>query len=266
MLTGATPSEPARPHKQPLVGVTVLDFGQIYAAPYATLLLALNGATVIKVEPLHGEPLRKRNAVKETGADLPFYILNSNKRGVTLNLKDPRGLQLAWRLTALADVVVENFRPGMMESYGLGAAAMRERHPQLIYASCSGYGKTGAYRDLPAMDLTIQAMCGVMTSTGYPENAPVKAGPAIADFLGGIHLYGAITTALYRRAVTGEGSTVDVAMLEAVYPSLMSNLGLYLGARTPPPDRTGNRHGGLAVAPYNVFPTLDGHIAIITVS
>jgi CoA:oxalate CoA-transferase len=254
------------PSPGPLAGVTVLDLGQIYAAPYATLLLALAGARVIKVEPLHGEPLRKRNAVKDTGADLPFYMLNSGKQGITLNLKDPRGQELAWRLVGLADVVVENFRPGMMERYGLGAAALREHYPRLIYASCSGYGKTGAYRDLPAMDLTIQAMSGVMASTGFVENPPVKAGAAMADFFGGIHLYGAIMTALYRRAMTGEGATVDVAMLEAVYPSLMSNVALYLGARTPPPERTGNRHGGLACAPYNVYPTQDGHIAVITVS
>jgi CoA:oxalate CoA-transferase len=259
-------SGPEPPAPGPLAGVTVLDLGQIYAAPYATLLLALGGARVIKVEPLHGEPLRKRNAVKDTGADLPFYMLNSGKQGITLNLKDPRGQELAWRLSGLADVVVENFKPGMMERYGLGAAALRERYPRLIYASCSGYGKTGAYRDLPAMDLTIQAMSGVMASTGFPENPPVKAGAAMADFFGGIHLYGAIMTALYRRAMTGEGATVDVAMLEAVYPSLMSNVALYLGARTPPPERTGNRHGGLACAPYNVYPTRDGHIAVITVS
>jgi CoA:oxalate CoA-transferase len=106
----------------------------------------------------------------------------------------------------------------------------------------------------------------VMASTGFVENPPVKAGSAVADFFGGIHLYGAIVTALYQRAVTGKGARLDVAMLDSVYPSLLSNLGALLGAASPPPPRTGNRHGGLAVSPYNVYPTKDGYLAIITVT
>jgi CoA:oxalate CoA-transferase len=109
-------------------------------------------------------------------------------------------------------------------------------------------------------------MSGVMTSNGFTENPPVKAGPALADFFGGIHLYGAIVTALYQRAVTGRGARLDVAMLDSVYPSLLSNLGLLLGADSPPPPRAGNRHGGLAVSPYNVYPTKDGYLAVITVT
>jgi formyl-CoA transferase len=263
----SNPSGVAQPNiGNPLAGVRVIDLGQIYAAPYATLLMALNGAEIIKIEPLTGEPLRKRNTVKNSGAELPFYLMNAGKQGITLNLKSPRGRELLGDLLVGADILVENFRPGVMDRLGLGATHLRERFPQLIYASCSGYGQSGAYRDLPAMDLTIQAMSGVMAATGFIENGPVKTGPAVADFFGGIHLYGAIVTALYRRAVTGDGATVDVAMLEAVYPSLMSNLGLLLGSATPPPERTGNRHGGLAQAPYNVYPTANGHIALITVS
>ena len=247
----------------PFAGVTVVDLGQIYNAPYATLLLALGGADVIKVEPLTGENLRGRGRVRGAGA--PFGMLNSNKRDVTLNLKDPRGVALLERMVAKADVFVENFRPGVTDKLGIGAQRLHEVNPMLIYASGSGYGSTGPYRDLPAMDITIQAMSGIMSVTGFPDREPVKAGPAISDFMGGIHLFGAITSALYQREKTGRGTTVEAAMLDAVYPSLMSSLGLYFGGTGDIPTRTGNRHSGMAEAPYNVYPASDGHIALICV-
>ena len=249
---------------QPLEDVTVVDLGQIYNAPYATLLMALAGANVIKIEPLSGESLRSRGRV--AGAGSPFAMLNSNKQAVTLNLKDPRGIQILKDMVSKADVVVENFRPGIMEKLGVGSAYLRELNPRLVYAAGSGYGSTGPYRDYPAMDITIQAMSGIMSVTGYPDQPPVKAGPAVADFLGGIHLYGAIMTALYQRGVTGEGTTVEVAMLDAVYPSLMSSLGLFFGGTGEIPSRTGNRHSGLAEAPYNVYPASDGYVSLICVS
>jgi CoA:oxalate CoA-transferase len=248
----------------PFEGVTVVDLGQIYNAPYATLLLALNGANVIKVEPLKGENLRGRGKV--AGAGAPFGMLNSNKKAVTLNLKDPRGVQLLEQLVARADVMVENFRPGVTDKLGVGPARMHEVNPRLIYASGSGYGSTGPYRDMPAMDITIQAMAGIMSVTGFPDREPVKAGPAISDFMGGIHLYGAITSALYQRERTGRGSVVEAAMLDSVYPTLMSSLGLYFGSTGDVPTRTGNRHSGLAESPYNVYPASDGHVALICVS
>lgn len=253
----------------PLEGVVVVDLGQIYNAPYATLLLALAGAQVIKVEPLGGELSRTRRRIN-LGSGLAFHMLNSNKRCVTLNLKDPRGRELLMELTDRADVLVENFRPGVMDRLGCGPEALRARNPRLVYAAGSGYGQTGRYRDLPAMDLTVQAMSGAVASTGFPDEGPVKSGPALSDFLGGIHLYGAIVTALVQQARTGRGATLDVAMIDAVYPSLMSNAGPFVGAALeggpPPPERTGNRQGGLAESPYNVYPTKDGHIAVICVT
>jgi len=248
----------------PFAGVTVVDLGQIYNAPYATLLLALGGANVIKVEPLTGENLRGRGRVKGAGA--PFAMLNSNKKAVTLNLKDPEGVALLERMIVKADVFVENFRPGVTEKLGIGADHLHAINPRLIYASGSGYGSTGPYRDLPAMDITIQAMSGIMSVTGYPDRPPVKAGPAMSDFMGGIHLFGAITSALYQRERTGHGTTVEAAMLDAVYPSLMSSLGLYFGSTGEVPSRTGNRHSGLAESPYNVYPASDGFVALICVS
>lgn len=248
----------------PFEGVTVVDLGQIYNAPYATLLLALGGANVIKVEPLAGENLRGRGRV--AGAGAPFGMLNSNKRDVTLNLKEPQGTEILERMVEKADVFVENFRPGVTDKLGIGPKRLRELNPMLIYASGSGYGSTGPYRDLPAMDITIQAMSGIMAVTGFPDREPVKAGPAISDFMGGIHLFGAITSALYQREKTGHGTTVEAAMLDAVYPSLMSSLGLFFGSTGDIPTRTGNRHSGMAESPYNVYPASDGHVALICVS
>lgn len=254
---------------RPLDGVTVVDLGQIYNAPYATLLLALAGARVIKVEPVTGELSRTRRRVN-LGAGIAFYMLNSNKQCVTLNLKDPRGRQLLTDLSDRADVLVENFRPGVMDRLGLGPTVLRRRNPRLIFASGSGYGQDGAYRDLPAMDLTVQAMTGVVASTGFPDQTPLKAGPALSDFLGGIHLFGAITTALYRQARTDEGAVLDVAMIDSVLPALMSNIGPLVAAgiegTEPPPERTGNRQGGLAESPYNIYATSDGHIALVCIT
>jgi crotonobetainyl-CoA:carnitine CoA-transferase CaiB-like acyl-CoA transferase len=193
-------------------------------------------------------------------------MLNSNKHGVTLNLKSERGRDLLKQMAVKADVLVENFRPGVMERLGLGAETLRALNPRLIYASSSGYGTSGPYKDYPAMDITVQAMSGVMSTTGFPDRDPVKAGPAICDFLAGIHLHSAIVTALFQRERTGVGSRVEVAMFDSTYPSLMSSLGLFFGSGGDVPLRTGNRHNGLAEAPYNAYATRDGHVALICVS
>ncbi|NPD21495.1 CaiB/BaiF CoA transferase family protein [Alterinioella nitratireducens] len=250
--------------RRPLDGVTVIDLGQIYNGPYATFLMAMAGAKVIKIEPPEGEKMRRRGAVG--GAMLPFAMLNSNKQFVTLNLKSPVGLALLHRMVAKADIVLENFAPGTMDRLGAGYETLRALNPRLIYAAGTGYGSYGPNRDMLAMDLTVQAMAGVMASTGFPDRPPVKAGPALCDFFGGIHLYGAVMTALVRRERTGEGSQVEVSMLESVYPALSSTLGLYYGLGGENPPRTGNRHGGMAEAPYNVYPCSDGWVAMLCVS
>jgi CoA:oxalate CoA-transferase len=247
----------------PLHGITVIDLGQIYNAPYATLLMALAGARVIKVEPRGGENLRGRG---RAGASAPFAMLNSNKQAVTLNLKHPEGRGLLEQLAARADVLVENFRPGVMAGLGLSPDHLRAASPRLVYAAGSGFGSAGPYRNYPAMDLTIQAMSGAMAVTGFPDREPVKSGPAIGDFAGGIHLYGAIITALFERERTGRGCYVEVAMLDAIYPSLMSSLGLFFSGTGEAPGRTANRHSGLAESPYNVFPASDGYLALICVT
>ena len=248
----------------PLEGVTVVDLGQIYNGPYCTFLMAMAGAKIIKVEARGGENLRRRGVVG--GAALPFAMLNSNKTFATLNLKAARGCELLRQMVKKADVLVENFAPGAMERLGVGYDLLRTVNPRLIYGSGSGFGRSGPNKNYPAMDLTVQAMAGIMNVTGFADRPPVKAGPALCDFFGGVHLYGAIMTALYEREKTGAGRLVEVSMQEAVYASLSSNLGLHHSMGNSVPPRTGNRHGGLAESPYNVYPTVDGHIAIICVS
>jgi formyl-CoA transferase len=222
--------------------------------------MAMAGAHVIKVEPHSGEHLRSRGDMG--GAALPFAMLNSNKQAVTLNLKSDAGKQLLKDMVAKADVLVENFAPGVMDRLGVGTAVLQEINPRLIYASSSGYGKTGPYRDYPAMDLVMQAMSGVMDVTGFPDQPPVKSGPAVCDFSAGVHLYGAVMTALFERERTGLGRVVEVAMQDAIYASLASNIGMHHASKGNGPSRTGNRHGGLGISPYNVYPTNDGYVVI----
>lgn len=250
---------------RPLEGITVLDLGHIYQAPYCGFLLAMAGATVIKIEPPSGEPLRRRTKV--AGGSVPMAMLNSNKLGLSLDLKNAEGREVFLRLVDRADVVIENFAPGAMDRLGLGHAALRARNPRLIYAAASGYGRTGPDRDRLAMDLTVQAAAGIMHTTGFADGPPTKAGPTVCDFLGGTHLYGALMTALFARERTGEGAYVEVAMQDAAYATLASAIGMHFGReREGVPPRTGNRHAGLAMAPYNVYPAADGWIAIIVVT
>lgn len=249
----------------PLAGVSVLDLGQIYQGPYASFLMAKAGADVVKVEPVHGEPSRTRANVGR-GASLSMAMLNANKRGVTLNLKTERGRDLLKAMVERADVLVENFAPGVMDALGVGWSVLHGVNPRLIYASATGFGLSGPDHANLAMDLTIQAYSGMMSITGFPDGPPVRAGPSIADFLGGVHLYGGVVTALYERTTSGVGRLVEVAMEEAVYPTLASNLGLLYSRAGAIPPRVGNRHGGLALAPYNVYPTNDGYVALICVT
>src|SRR5271156_5393538 len=202
----------------PLADVTVIDFGQIFQGPYATLLMAKAGAFVIKIEPPRGEPGRRR-ADPGKSATLPFAMLNQNKHAVTLNLKLERGRNLLFRMVERADVLLENFSPGTMDNLGVGWSRLRELNPRLIYATGTGFGISGPDRDNLAMDMTIQAASGIMSVTGFPDGPPMKAGPTLVDFMGGIHLYGAILTALFERERSGEGRLVEVAMQETVYSS-----------------------------------------------
>ncbi len=243
---------------RPLAGITVLDFGQVYQGPYATMLMAKAGADVIKIEPPLGEPLRRR-APAGKSTTFPIAMLNGNKRAITLNLKHERGRDLLFRMVAKADVLLENFAPGVMDRLGVGWSVVSRINPRLVYASGTGYGLSGPDRDNLAMDLTIQAVSGLISVTGLPDEPPLKAGPAVVDFLSGIHLYAATITALFEREHTGKGRLVEVAMQEAAYATLTSQLEAYWQTGEVPP-RTGNSSHGRV--PINVYPTNDGYVAM----
>lgn len=252
-----------QPRPLPLDGVTVLDLGQIYQGPYAGFLLAQSGARVIKIEGPDGEAARQR------GPNLAFAMLNTGKECVKLDLKEPDGLAAFMKLVETADVVLMNFAPGVPERLGISYEEVSAVNPKIVYAHACGFGVrnldgTPTTTTIPAMDLTVQAHSGAMSLTGEADGPPMKAAAAYIDFLGGTHLYGAITSALYEVATTGRGRSVEVAMADAAYFTLAT--GLTTWQSTGAPARNGNRHSGLSMAPYNVYTCADGHIAIICVA
>ncbi|MHB8695716.1 MAG: CaiB/BaiF CoA transferase family protein [Solirubrobacteraceae bacterium] len=241
--------------------VVVLDLGQAFMGPYCGLLMQRLGADVIKVEPPSGEPYRRPTPIKGVEA-VQFSLLNAGKRSLCIDLKQPQGRELFLDLATRADVVIQNYAPGAFERL-VGIDELLERNSRLIVASGSGYGSTGPYSPMSAMDLTIQAMSGVMSTTGFEDGVPVRTGPSVVDFMGGTHLFGAIMAALVQRVKTGRGQRVEVALYDAILPALASNIGGYFDSDGETPERTGNRHGGLATSPYNAYRTADGHIAIL---
>lgn len=247
---------------EPLKGITVLDLGQVYNGPYCGFLLAQAGARVIKVEAPNGETLRHR--ALDTSQRYPFALLNGGKECITVNIKHPEGAGLLRRLASRADVLLENLAPGTMSRHGLGSEVLREDNPRLIYARSTAFGGSGPYSEYLGMDITIQAISGMMSITGEADGPPLKAGAAICDFLAGIHLYGGIVSALYQREKTGLGAMVDISMQDCMFPPMATAIGSYFftGGQLP---RTGNRHPALSAAPYNLYPTKDGDVAIICI-
>jgi crotonobetainyl-CoA:carnitine CoA-transferase CaiB-like acyl-CoA transferase len=240
----------------PLAGLLVLDLGQVYQGPYAALLMAQAGASVVKIEPPSGEPLRTRELVGRK--TLPaMATLNQHKRAITLNLKHARGRELLVALAKKADVLIENYAPGVMDRLGVGASALMAANPRLVYATGSGYGLSGPDRDHLALDFTVQAASGAMSVTGFPDGPPVKAGPTWIDFLSGTHLYAGVMTALFERERTGRGRLVEVAMLDAAIHTLASQLE-WITDKGEVPPRVGNQQGSYMLAPYNAYATKDG--------
>lgn len=247
----------------PLDDIRVLDLTHFYNGPYGTLLLSYLGAEVIKIEPPgHGEGMRALYRAPSREISLGFAILNVNKRSVTLNLKSHDGRDLFKRLVARADAVVENYAYGTMEGFGLGWEVLHALNPRLIYATGKGYGLSGTYRNLPAFDPVVQAMSGVLATTGEADGPPMKAGPAVVDMLGGVHLAAAILAALRHRDRTGEGTLVEVALQDAVVPTLTTHMGARYGLGIHS-TRDGNRSAGGVIAPYNVYPARDGYVLIL---
>jgi crotonobetainyl-CoA:carnitine CoA-transferase CaiB-like acyl-CoA transferase len=245
-----------------LAGIRVIDLGQYYFGPYCSMLLARLGAEVIKIESPDGDPYRRLPTAYDDGTSVQFRLINSGKKLMRVDLKRPEGRDVLLRLVRESDVLVQNLSSGAMERLGLGYDTLRAENPRLILASGTGFGSFGPYSGEPAMDLTVQARSAVMSTTGFDDGPPVRTGPSMVDFIGGAHLMGAVLAALYQREHSGFGQQVEVALQDAVIPALSSNIAGFINSKGSMPERTGNRNGGLAVAPYNAYQTTDGWIAI----
>lgn len=203
---------------RPFEGVRVLDFTQVLAGPYGSYQLALLGADVIKVERREGEDMRRTPLSREwadRGMAPSWMALNGNKRSLTLDLQRPEAVEIVRRLAAEADVVMENFRPGVMDRLGIGHDALSLVNPKLIYCAICGFGQTGPDRNEAGYDGKLQAMSGIMAMTGHPGEAPLRAGFAVCDTLTGMTAAFAVSSALFQRTHTGQGQFIDVSMLEA---------------------------------------------------
>ncbi len=212
---------------RPFEGVKIVDFTRVLSGPFSTQQLALLGAEVIKIEPPGGEEMRfgsLNKAWMDRGLSPGWMSMNSNKETVALDLKHPKAVEVVKRLVRDADVVVENFRPGVMDRLGVGYAALSEINPRLIYCAISGFGQSGPERGTAAFDGMIQAMSGLMSMTGYEETGPMRAGFAACDIITGMTGAFAISSALFQRTHTGKGQFVDVSMLDATLNCLRQQL------------------------------------------
>jgi crotonobetainyl-CoA:carnitine CoA-transferase CaiB-like acyl-CoA transferase len=251
---------------RPLEGLLVLDFSQFLAGPVAALRLADLGARVIKIErPGIGDIGRTLAFAGRSidGDTVSFHAMNRNKESVTADLKNPDDLAYVRQLVARADVVIQNFRPGVMERIGLDYASVRELNPSIVYASASGYGDEGPWRDRPGQDLLAQAISGLPWLSGSREDGPVPLGLSIADHLLSCHIAQGVTALLVRRFRTGEGGLVQSSLLEAVLDLQFELLSTRLNDDTIQVRRHGEHsaHAFLA-APYGTYPTRDGYLAL----
>jgi CoA:oxalate CoA-transferase len=243
----------------PLSGITVVDLTRVLAGPYCTLILADLGARVIKVEHPDGGDLSRALGPWIAGASGYFLSVNRGKESIALDLKAPADLAILHRLLAGADVLVENFRAGIMEKLGLGWDVLHARYPKLIYAATSGFGQTGPYAGWAAYDLIAQAMGGVMSLTGHPGNPPTRVGTSIGDLAAGLFTAVGVNAALVHRLRSGEGTMVDVAMLDSQV-AITENAIVRHFASGVVPGPVGARHP--AITPFDAFPTRDRPIVI----
>jgi CoA:oxalate CoA-transferase len=243
----------------PLQGVRVLDMTWALAGPFCTMLLADLGAEVIKVEnPDEGDPSRKNFPFLQ-GVSSYFLSVNRGKKSITVNLRHPKGKEVILGLVRKSDVLVENFRPGVMDRLGLGYKALREVNPRIIYASCSGFGQTSPYANRPAYDVIVQGMGGTLSITGEAGGGPIRVGFSIGDLGGGIFTSLGILSALQERERSGEGQMVDVSMLDCQMAFLENAFARYF-ATGEVPERIGTRHPVLT--PFQAYPTRDGYLVV----
>jgi crotonobetainyl-CoA:carnitine CoA-transferase CaiB-like acyl-CoA transferase len=244
----------------PLAGITVIEMGQLIAGPFTTTLLAWFGAEVIKIEPPAGDPIRHWRLLDETGTSWWWYSIGRNKKSVTLNLKNTEQRILAKRLIEKADVLVENFRPGTMENWGLGPDDFKNSNPDLIYTRISGYGQTGPFANKPGYASVCEGFGGFRYLNGFPGEAPVRPNLSMGDTLAAIHAALGTVMALFNRERKGGGQVVDVAIFEAVFNLLESAIPEYAGAgviREP----SGTTLTG--IVPTNTYQSRDGKYLII---
>jgi crotonobetainyl-CoA:carnitine CoA-transferase CaiB-like acyl-CoA transferase len=227
------------------------------------MLLARLGADVIKIEAPQGDPYRRLPSADDDGISVQFTMLNSGKRAMQLDLTHPQGQDILRRLARQSDILIQNLSPGAMDRFGLGYDALSQENPRLIVASGTGFGSFGPYAGQSAMDLTIQARTAVMSTTGFMDRPPTRTGPSIVDFMGAAHLMGGVLAALYQREQSGRGQHVEVALQDAILPSLTSNIAGLINSGGTMPERTGNSHGGLAVVPYNAYRVRDGWVTVL---
>lgn len=247
--------------RRPLDGIKVIDFTRVYSGPYCTMMLADLGAEVIKVERKGlGDDSRQFLPIPEKGRESGYFMyLNRNKKSIELDLKDVRAQEIVYRMAASADIVVENYAPGVANRLGISYEEIRKRNPHIIYGSISGFGQTGPYRSKAAYDVVAQAMGGYMAISGLRGGPPVKLGTSIADAGAGIHMAYALTAALYCRERTGVGQYVDVSMMDTVFSTLENFVVMQTyGGVTP--ERNGNAN--LGSAPFNTFKTKDSYVAL----
>lgn len=244
----------------PLAGIKVIELARTLAGPFCSMQLADLGAEVIKIEqPGTGDETRGFRPPDVNGEAVYFLSLNRNKRGMTLNLKTEEGRRVIKQLVADADVLIENFRTGTMEKFGLGYSELKEINPRLIYCAVSGFGRTGPMKDEPAYDVLMQGFGGLMSVTGEPGRPPVRVGFSVVDLATGLYASLGVISALYNREKTGKGQYVETSLLESVV-SLSNYLGQGVLATGEIPSRQGGSHPNLV--PYQVFETKDGYIII----
>ncbi|TCL74956.1 CaiB/BaiF CoA-transferase family protein [Rhizobium sp. BK251] len=252
--------------KPPLSGIRVIELARVLAGPWAGQMLADLGADVIKVEnPEGGDETRHWGppfVEGEDGANLSaayYHATNRGKRSITADFRDPEGQELVRRLTATADVVIENFKVGGLAKYGLDYESLSQVNPKLVYCSITGFGQTGPYAGLAGYDYIVQGMSGFMSVTGEPDGQPMKAGVAIADIFTGIYAVSAIEAALIHALKTGEGQHIDMALLD-VQAAVLANQNMNYLVSGRAPQRLGNAHPN--ISPYEVVPTADGFIIL----
>ena len=244
--------------KQLLHGVRVADFSRVLAGPYATAMLADQGAEVFKIEmPGHGDDSRHLGPFTDTGSTY-FTSLNRGKRSIEADLKDPEQHAQLLDFIRTCDVVVENFRPGVAAKLGLAYNDLKAIKPDIVYASISGFGQTGAQAKRPAYDTVIQALSGLMSSTGFPEGSPTRVGESIADVSAGVFAAFGISSALFHRQTTGEGAHIDIPMLDVMLAMQPTNTAIHAAGSTP--NRVGNRHP--ISAPFDTYSASDGLVVI----